>query len=188
MHWWLMFNIRWRIDFSKYIWYTSLSDWCGEKMLRICEFENIIYIGLERKKQVFVGQCSWTWIWLLLNPFSIPITKSWLNMQTGGISKPSIIHYFWKFPKIRWLSSQIVESTLTHSKRLISGFGLRYLIWKDFFDIDCPKFFYFDVTLKFANLHQAQYWDIRIFWLKISIISDFQSDWIRSIFLQKWIL
>ena len=101
MHWWLMFNIKWAIDIPKYIWYTSLSDWCRQKMLPICEFRNIIYIGLDLKKQLFVGQCIWTWIGLLLNPFSIPITKLRLNLQTGRISKPSIIPYFWKFPKIR---------------------------------------------------------------------------------------
>ena len=55
--WWLMFKIRWQIDFPKYIWYTSLSDWCSEKMLPDCEFRNIIIIGHYRKRQVFVGKC-----------------------------------------------------------------------------------------------------------------------------------
>ena len=184
MHWWLMFKIRWRIDFSKYIWYTSLSDWWSQNMMRICEFQNIIYVDLDSKKQLFVEQCMWTWIGLLLNPFSIPITKLRPNLQTDRISKPSIIPYFWKFPKIRWPPPKNVESTLAHPKCLISGFKLRYLILKHFSDTLCHKFFYFDVTFKFVNLHQPQYWGLRKNWLKISIISDFHPDWNVTFFLQ----
>ena len=109
-----------------------------------------------------------------LNHFSIAITKSWSNLETDRISKPSIIANFWKFSKIGLPPTQIVDQTLTHPKRLISRLMLRYLIGNYFSDTICLNFFHFDVTHKFANLHQPQYSDMWKICLKNSDISDFQ--------------
>ena len=100
MHWWLMFKIRWRIDFSKYIWYTSLSDWCGQKMLPICEFRNIINNDPTWKSQVCVRKCHGVRYWLVLDLFSILITKLESNPQPDRIPEESNIPIFLEISKI----------------------------------------------------------------------------------------
>ncbi len=88
MHWWLMFKIRWRIDFSKYIWYTSLSDWWSQNMMRICEFQNIIYIGLDSKKTTFCGTMHMDMNWTSFEPIFHSHNKikaesaNWQDFQT----------------------------------------------------------------------------------------------------------
>ena len=43
------FCIRWEIDFSKNIQYTSRSDWCLRKMRQMCDIRNINEIGKNQK-------------------------------------------------------------------------------------------------------------------------------------------
>ena len=137
------------------------------------------------KKTTFCGTMHMDMNWTSFEPIFHSHNKikaesaNWQDFQT--IDNSSFLEIF---KNSMTPPPQNVESTLAHPKCLISGFKLRYLILKHFSDTSCHKFFYFDVTLKFVNLHQPQYWGLRKIWLKISIISDFHPDWNVTFFLQ----
>ena len=139
------------------------------------------------KKTTFCGTMHMDMNWTSFEPIFHSHNKikaesaNWQDFQTIDYS------LFLEISKNSMTPPQNVESTLAHPKCLISGFKLRYLILKHFSDTLCHKFFYFDVTHKFVNLHQLQYWGLRKIWLKISIISDFHPGWNGTFFLQNFV-